>query len=388
MDTVAVMSHRSVALKGAGILAAILVLAGCAAPAPVHTHTAGPTKPTPTPTPTPTQAAVPSVRVPLKCSELLSDTTAASFLGKPVAYRSDESTLPKDMESILDRQFGSLDCTWAGPDRPDGGYAQYFGVTIAPDAAAGFNTSIGDIEREQMPTLKNFAGDQSEGGCSSDPSDGLFCEANMLAGSYWVYLNWYTGTSRPVATANSELTASLTKIAGLLASTTPAPAWNPPGPDIPAFCSDGQQKASAAAVNAAVGRADIGYDPGETDPGSAASYPEYVGNSYSECFWDTAVSGGASGDFNSMKISMLKGGAWVVPLILKDTGVDSLGLGPFTTLDVPGVGTAAYQCIGETDSCTVLAADGSILIDVDLGDASADKFDAAVINLVTAVARS
>ena len=68
--------------RGAG--AVVLAVSSCA-PA-VHGISASTAHPhlTLKPHPTKTQAAVPSVRVPVKCASLFSDTTAASLIDSPV----------------------------------------------------------------------------------------------------------------------------------------------------------------------------------------------------------------------------------------------------------------------------------------------------------------
>lgn len=359
-----------------------MILAGCAAPETAHHSKAPHAKPSATPT-----AAAPSVRVPVGCADLFSDSVAATLLGTPVAFRWDESTLPKDIDSIAERQYGALQCFWAGPDRPDGGYAEYFGVTITPDATAAFNANIANLEQQDPPSESGVAGDQSEISCSASQDVGLFCDSNMLVGSYWVEVDLNPGVFRPEATGNAQVKAALVTIAGKLAGTTAGAKWKPGASAMSPFCSDGQRAASAAALNAAVGRTDLTYDPGEAVPSSAATVPQQSGN-YASCDWDTDASDGAQGDFNSLSITLLNGGAWVMPLLLANLGEDSLQRGPFTRLTVPGVGTAAYQCAGETDTCSVLVADGSLLIGLRIGDTTTTALDPAIVGILTAVAKT
>ncbi|HMH59127.1 MAG TPA: hypothetical protein VK537_08100 [Galbitalea sp.] len=360
------------------LVALVALLAGCAAPTPTHTSAIS----TPKPTPTAAHAAAPSIRVPVRCADLFSDVTAASMIDSTVQFHINETTLPKDIRFAAERQYGSLDCAWAGPDRPDGGYAEYFGVTIVPDAAAAFNGNIADVQEQDPPTLKNVAGDQSELECFIN--GGLQCSSNMLVGDYWVAVQLNAGGSNAtVSVGTSRMRSALTTIASRLstATATAGAVWNPPGASLPTFCADDAHATSAVAVDAAVDGTGFFFEDSEAAPETASGYPRDVGD-YAECDWTTL----GAGTFNDVFVAMLKGGAWVMPPLLGDLGVDSLERGPFRTVDISGAGTAAVSCTGDSGSCDALVADGSVLIHVSLDYASNDIFDAALIKLVTAVA--
>lgn len=361
------------------LAAAATLLAGCAAPTPAPTHSSATAKPTPKPTPT--QAASPSSRVPVKCTDLFSNSAAGALIGTSVQFSIDESTLPKDIRAAAERQYGSLDCVWAGPDRPDGAYSEYLGVTIAPDAAAGFTANIAQIEKDQAPTLTNVAGSQSEVYCFTD--GGLSCSSDMLVGDYWVDVELDAPTTKTVATGTAQMRGALTSVADHLVNTTAGPAWNPPGASLPTFCAESARTFSASAVDVAVGGKNFLYEDPEAAPDTAASYP-LEENDYVACNWTTLT----TGTFSGVGVSMLRGGAWVMPPLLADLGTDSLDRGPFRAVDVPGVGTAAVSCSGDANDCSAMVADGSVLINVSMDYASPAVFDSALVKLVKAIATS
>jgi hypothetical protein len=363
----------------------VALLAGCAAPVPAHTHSADPK---PTSSSTPTQAPTPSVRLSLGCADLVSDANSTALLGQVASYRVDQATVPKDMDSITERQYGSLQCEWSGPDTADGAHLPTLRLNVSPDAADGFNANIAAIEKQQQPTRTAFAGDQSEMSCVADAQSGsVYCSANVLVGEYWIGLGLIRSTTI-LATVEAGVRSLLVAVAGDLANAKTAAAWNPPGQELPAFCASENRKSSAAALNAAVGRTDLSYDAGEAVPVSASSYPKDTSD-FTSCSWSTDGKGGAGGDFNLLTVSLLRGGAWAMPPILADAATeDSLGRGPYETVDVPGVGTAAYECAGETETCQVLVADGSLLIGLDIGYTSSGKLDSTIAKVLTAVAQS
>lgn len=357
-------------------VATATALAGCAGPAThhqsgKHSHVAT----GPRPTPTPTEAAAPPVRVPVACTSILDNARAAALIGKPVVYSRDASTLPKDIRSIAERQYGSLDCLWAGPDVTDGAFVESVGVTITPDASAAYQHSVPEIEKEagEEVTLRNVAGDQSEISCTNDL--GVFCDSNMLVGQFWTDVTLFAPGTTSTATAGTQLKSVLVTIAGLLRSAQAAPAWNPPG-TLPDFCDDSHSNASTAAMNTALASRAYAWDPGETVAPTAATWEQYT-SQFASC--------GFTSTTGSLRVSLLQGGAWAMPLLLADTKKDALGRGPFTTLDIPGVGTAAYDCTGQSGGCQALVADGSNLVGFDLPYAPASKLNPELVKVVTAV---
>src|SRR5471032_645474 len=108
-------------LVGIAPAAAILLAVSACAPA-VHSTSAPTAHPNATvkPHPVKTQAAVPTVRVPVKCASLFTDAVAATLIDVPVKVHVDETTPPVDIVDIAPRQYGTLDCVWGG-GRQDSG---------------------------------------------------------------------------------------------------------------------------------------------------------------------------------------------------------------------------------------------------------------------------
>jgi hypothetical protein len=365
-----------VALMAAVVVA--LALSSCA-PA-VHETTAPTTRPHATPTPHAAQAAVPSVRVPLTCASLVTDSAASAAIGSPIKHRRDETTPVIDIADIAERQYGSLDCAWGG-DLQDGGYDQYLSIDITPDAAAGFTASLTGFANQDPPVTTNAVGDQSVYGCAGDGD--LHCSANMLIGTYWVTVYVQNLDAAPVslATANANVKQILTTVAVDLKSVKALPAWNPPGGALPAFCSS---DSSTAAVNSALGVTDfapVGEDEAETD---ASSYPQLAGV-YAQCTWGTSST---SEPFTYFSVAMLKGGAWVLPQLPGEKNSKSYMLGAYTSMTIPGAAHAAGSCSVDADQCEVAFSVGSVLVVLELDDTSDAATTAALAKIVAAIKAS
>ena len=367
-----------------GLLAAtIVVLAVCACAPAVHTgansspsHTSHPH-----PTPTPTQAAAPSVRVPVKCSSLFADATVAPLIDVPVKYHLDETTNPVDITSVVARQYGTLVCLWGGAGRTDGGYDQNLTVEVSPDAASGFDANIATIESQSDPVVKNSAGDQSEYTCGV--AGEYQCSANMLVGTFWVsaYLQDLGNSTIPQATAKSRMQQVLVTLAGELKNTTALPAWNPPGAALPSFCSEA---GSTAEVNTALGGTDFGITGEDQAPADADSYSQQPGV-YTQCTWSSAAS---TGKFTFLEIGMVKGGAWVLPQLTGETDDENYLLGAYTPITIPGADSAVSSCSQAAQQCQVMLSIGSLLVSIDLDDASPTLVTAALTKIVADISAS
>ncbi len=365
----------------ASVLAAaalVLVLSSCAPAA--HGTSAPSTHPqiTATPHPSATQAAIPSVRVPLKCSALFTDAAAAALIDAPVKVHVDETTPPVDITDITSRQYGSLDCVWGG-DRQDSGYTESLTIDVTPDAAAGFAANLAGFSDENAPVTSNTAGDKSVYGC--DVESAINCVANMLVGSYWVTANILelNNPSATPAIATTRIQQVLTTVATALTTAKAAPAWNPPGAALPGFCA---AAGSTAQVNAALGVNDftvLGEDDG---PADAASYTQ-LPNVYSQCAWQTDDS---SGDFVS--VALLKGGGWVLPSLPGKLNTRAYMLGAYAPMTIQGATSAAGNCSSDADECEAAVSIGTLLVVIDMDDHSDAQATAALAKLVAAIKTS
>ena len=354
----------------------MLVLAGCAAP--VHGSSAPTTLPV-KPHATATQAATPSVRIPITCASLLTDTSAAAIMGAPVKARRDETTQPVDITDVTARQYGALDCLWGG-DREDSGYDQDVTIDIAPDAAAGFAANLADFASEDAPTTSNTAGDKSVYGCTVG-SD-LHCTGNMLVGSYWVtaYIQSLGGTAVSQATANARIQQVLAAVAPPLKTATAGKAWIPPTGTLPTFCS---ATGSTAQVNAALGVSDFAVVGEDDQVADAASYTQTPGV-YTQCSW----SGAETDPFTYLSIGMLRGGAWVLPQLPGESNTKSYMLGAYTSMTIPGATSAAGNCSTGANECEVALAIGSLFVVIDMDDPSDAQSSAALAKIVAAIKAS
>jgi hypothetical protein len=368
----------------AGLVAATAIVLAASACAPaVHGTSGATTHPHATvkPHPKATQAAIPVVRVPVKCSALFSDSAAAALIDVPVQHHRDATTIPVDIVDITERQYGSLSCLWGG-DVQDGGYVQDLAVDITPDAKAGFMSNLSGFSQEDTPVVTNTAGDQSVSGCDGDGGS-LSCTGNMLVGDYWVTANLQDigTTSVSSTTASSRIQLVLSTVATALKNTTPAPAWNPPGAALPTFCST---DASTAKVNTALGVTDfapVGEDVAETD---AASYTQLPGV-YTQCTWG---SGSTSDPFTYLSVAMLKGGAWVLPELPGQLNTRSYMLGAYTSMTIPGATAAAGNCSTAADQCEVAVSIGSLLVVIGMDDPSTAQSSAALAAVVADIKAS
>jgi hypothetical protein len=326
------------------------------------------------------QAAIPSVRVPVKCSALFTDALVAGLIDAPVKVHVDETTAPVDIVDIAPRQNGTLDCVWGG-DRQDSGYTESLTIDVTPDGAAGYAANLAGLSAENAPVTSNTAGDKSVYGCVVESA--ISCVGNMVVGSYWVTAN-ILELSNPSATpaiANSRIQQVLTTVATALKTAKAGPAWTPPGAALPGFCS---AAGSTAQVNTALGVSDfalVGEDEGTAD---AASYTQLPGV-YSQCTWQSA--GGAS-PFTYAAIAMLRGGAWVLPSLPGKLNTRAYMLGAYTAMTIPGATAAAGNCSTDADECLVALTIGSVLVVVNMDDPSTAQSTAALTKLVAAIKAS
>lgn len=315
---------------------------------------------------------------------MFNDATVAALMGTPVVYHIDQTTNPVDIIDIVARQYGSLICLWGGSGRTDGGYDENLTVEVTPDAAAGYAANAQYFTAEETPAIQNTAGDQSVYGCSVD---GQFqCLGNMLVGSYWVTVNLQDigNTTLAQATATGRMQVVMSSVAGDLKNTTAPAAWNPPGAELPSFCSD---NTSTAAVNSALGVTDFTVTGVDSGPADAQSYTQQPGT-YDQCSWGDTESGSSSSSFSYLSLAMLKGGAWVMAELPGESDSRSYQLGAYSSITIPGADAAASSCSTGADQCDVYFTIGSVLYNVDLDDPSASLVNAALAKIVVDIKAS
>ena len=269
------------------VIAVVAALSGCAAPTTPASPPATPRPPHVSPSPK--QAAAPRIRVPAKCADLFTPTVISGLVDTPVTLQSDETTGPVDLEQIAAAQRGTLTCVWGGTDRTDGGYDQGLTLYIAADGAAGYATNIPILEADSPPTAENTAGDKSEYACEATTD--FECSANMLVGSFWVsaYIQNLGGSTIGADVANTRVQQVLTKAASVLEKAQQSPAWVPPGPALPSFCSDQSSIAKLDSVLGGIALSPTSNDQGGLDAQSIAE----SGSNYALCAWQASDSGEA-----------------------------------------------------------------------------------------------
>jgi hypothetical protein len=366
----------------ASLVAVVVVLAVSSCAPAVHPGSTPTGHPHPTVKPHPhaTQAAIPSVRVPVKCASLLTDTAVAAMIGSQVQHHRDETTPAIDVTDIAQRQYGSLDCVWGG-DPQDSGYDQYLSIDITPDATAGFNANLAGFASEDPPTTSNTAGDKSVTGCTVDGD--LHCTGNMLVGSFWVTAYVQNLGAGPVslATANSNIQHILTTVASSLSTAKAGAAWKPPAGKLPTFCT---APGSTAAVNTALGATDFAIVGSDDELSDAASYTQQSGD-YTQCTWGSAAS---AGPFTYLSVAILRGGAWVLPQLPGETNSKAYMLGAYTAMTIPGATAAAGDCSADADECLVAVSLGSTLVVINVDDPGDAQATAALAKIVADIKAS
>jgi hypothetical protein len=354
------MTSRFVPWIALPAIVLVAVLSGCAAP------TKGPSSPAATPTPhahpTPTQAAAPSLRVPLKCADLFTPGVISGLVDTPVTLQSDESAGPVDLEQIAAAQRGSLACIWGGKNRTDGGYDQGLTLYVAADGASGYATNIPILEADSPPTAENTAGDKSEYVCEATTD--FQCSANMLVGDFWVsaYIQNLGDSTISADVANTRIQQVLSTIATALGKVKEANAWTPPGPALPAFCSDPNSIAKLDSILGGIALSPSSNDQGGLDAQSIAE----SGSNFAQCSWQTSDSGEAgTGHFTYIDIGMLRGGAWALKDLTAAPPTDWY-LGAYKPVTVTGASATVLACNG-TD-CAAIMAIGTIAVQVNLDD--------------------
>jgi hypothetical protein len=375
------MKHISLAVGLVAATTLVLAVSACAPAVHGAPSSTGHSHATAKPHPHARQAAVPTVRVPVKCGALFTDAAASALIDSPINIHQDASTIPVAITDITQRQYGSLHCVWAG-DAQDSGYAEDLQLDITPDAKAGFVANLSGFANENPPVVTNSAGDQSVYGCDAT-GGALNCVANMLVGDYWVTasLTDIGDTTISQATSNTRIQQVLTTAAAALKNTTAGPAWVPPGAALPTFCSS---NASTAQVNTALGVSDfalVGEDEQETD---AASYTQLAGT-YTQCAWGT---GSTTEPFTFLEVAMLKGGAWIIPQLPGQKDTYNYMLDTYSSMSVPGATAAAGDCSVPANECEVALSIGSLLVVVNLDDPSTAQSSAALAAIVADIKAS
>jgi hypothetical protein len=332
-----------------------------ASPTPHHTHAA--------------QAAVPTVRVPITCDALFNTAAATAIVGYPVVDTQNEKSKPSDATSAIERQAGTLDCSWTRSDTQEDGDPVGLDVIVAPDGAAAYDSNLAGLEAERAPDAENTAGDASEYACDVDNG----CTANMKVGNYWVELSQFNALAQAPTLSGLEASAelALTTIAAALKDTTPAPRWKPPVAKLPTFCA---ASTSTAAVDAALASTTFVLQPADSGPFDAFRAVE-PSDEIEYCGW--ASDSASDGPGGYVGVTIIRGGAWAVPLIASRPL--SSGPGPLAPVTVAGATQAVEACSDEVAQCDTELSVGGNLVEIGIFSVSSTRAEDAIPALVKAI---
>ncbi len=179
-------------LRFGGVLAVVVVLAGCA-PA-----SAPPARPAATATlePAPALPAAPAVRpnpvFAITCAELLSLDEVQSKVAAPLRVWVDDSSVPDDLFEVKRLQQGALNCRWGDEDGAGDRYEDGVEVRIRPSSPDEFRDG-----GEWLSEPWEVAGaDRAQaacwfyGGVSRDSAAPGACESLVLVGTTFVYFRF------------------------------------------------------------------------------------------------------------------------------------------------------------------------------------------------------
>jgi hypothetical protein len=365
-------------------LAAVALLAGCAAPAVQQTNapTTAPSV-TPTPTPTPTAAALPQVRVPLTCANLFTVSAVSTLVDGAVTVAGDESSPLTDFQSIASRQLGTLTCAWGGKDRTDSGYDQGLILYITPDSAANFAANLAGLKKVGSLTTLNTAGDESAYGCNS--STGYYCNANMLVGGYWLTATLQDTlgkTKVSVPAANQRMQKVLDSVATALASAAPAvAAWIPPTASSSGFCTDADR---TVLIRSAFTSPHLLPHRVAANSLDALTIAE-SGDAYGYCDWQQAnlQIGAPKGQTSDVYVQELAGGAWAIPQLVASPPTQFY-FGKYKSITIPGTTGALLGC--NNADCDAILGVGPNAIEVGVANLGTPKLIAGLTAIAAAAA--
>ena len=304
------------------VIAAVLLLAGCASPAPVAEPEPSPTS---TPTPTPTVEAEPSTTVPLACGDVLTEAEASAVVQQPVVLR-DVGTTLYNLVPVAGIQAGMLMCEWAPAG--DVGFRSALSVWVLSDAATEF-------------TETETAGDSSPDGCIVDPGISR-CSVNKLVGDYWLQAFTYSRAELPDRTAEAATTlwdGFVGEATALLESAGPSvEPWTPPASTFRLAHCDGLPQAER--------------------------YPSH--NARVAATQRAPLTSCISSDY---QLDLLSGGAWAMPLIAAALPAAGSEMGAWMPWSVPGA-DAALRADGEV--CAALITVGTDLLQVSTASLCSD----------------
>lgn len=326
-----------------GIGIGALVIATLAACAP-----AGPSPgATDSPTPTSPPEALPGVRVPLTCDELIEPQVRESVIGADRApIVPDESWLAS---SIAPETAGVKVCVWGTPEGPED---LRLTVTADPADVAQFGpVSSQGIPSEEAPT--GTIGDGSSISCGLDVGGLASCTYSVLAGPYWFGGYVHTAAATPDGAAAAVSTMA-TAIVERLATADPTPLWTPPqrstvdNDDCSWMDTDG----AVAEGIGATGAPTAGGPSGPPIDTLEGLYRDRVG----------AVWCAIHGDENYLALEYVAGSGWAWESAAE-------GWSPAT---VTGAAQAASRCVPDAGStgCSVRALVGDSIVQADSSGAS------------------
>lgn len=318
--------------------------------------------------PTPLPIASPSVRVPLKCSQLFTVDAARALVGYPVSVKADETTTPVDIYAIAARQAGTLSCVWGGHGLAGetAGYNDQLEVDIAPDASTAYATNVAAIYAGTSPTSVNTPGVKSESLC--DLTSYFFCGAEMLVGTYWVSVQLQNDYNLTISSdvANTRIQQVLTIAAATLRDAKPAAAWKPPASKLPTICSSTHSRATLQKILGMTALEPTPTTSGATD----AYFSAFSGAASCQSRDDLATETGIA-KVIYVDFEVLKGGAWSLQALVRSPH-NSEYFGTYRAVKIPGTNAAVLACSISSD-CSAIVAINNNVIEIDLEVPSTTK---------------
>jgi len=382
-------------LRGIAIVlpvAVALLLAGCSTPAPAATSAPSSTPTstgaaTATPAPTPTASVLPTVRIPLHCADLFTQTTLSTDLGTKVSLKRTESSQPRDLDEAADRQYGTLECVWGGKTMTDSGYDQTLDLSVAPDSADAYADNITALKKFEAMKLAVSIGDGGALGCETyntgaDSDRIMYCNSTMLVGTSWVTARVQGNGPKTLTTAvaNARVEKMLTTIAGSLAGVTTSPAWTPPAGSPLAFCSSPD---ATAAVRTAFAAPKLQKTkPDEASPFDAGTISQGKGV-YSYCGWQLSPPGvSGTGTVTNIGVTTLAGGGWLIPQLVAAPPTQWY-VGQYKAVDIAGAGRGIEAC--NNADCNAMMQIAGSAVSISFDDLGASRNRAYLAALVKAI---
>jgi hypothetical protein len=324
------------------VVAAAMLLAGCASPQPEATE------PAPSES-TPAAASAPSFRFGLTCADILDVAEVQAQISQPVSVKIDETSTLSNWYDVNLAQVGGIHCAWGGDAKTDQRWDYGYELWIRPDALSLFTTWLDGDQSSLEPN--NCFGDTT-----------FPCTANYSFGDTWVHA--YMSDDSPdtsvsalaFSALNNEVDERLTDLA--LADPWPAPAS---AIDV---CAE---PAASERVSQATERDAETLVPPQFAPQLDIS----TSGADQTCGWYDAETGN-----NVFVVEQIPGGGWAFDAMATDAPHPFL-IERMAAVPVAGADVAYFGC---GDGCAALVKVGDDLIQIDTGAYDQDQF----IQVVTA----